>query len=304
MASSHFMTMVMLQLQLIVLVAAGFFLSKKGTITAAGRKCMLDVLINYILPCNIICSFQIEMTREILGSCSTVLVLTCLVQAFYLLASRVLYPGETEKRLACLRYGTVCSNAGFLGLPVVTGFYGAMGTLLTSVALIPQRVVMWSAGLSLFTHADGKDVIKKVITHPCIVAVYIGFALMFLGNPTLPAFLQKTLDCSSASMLCVSMLCIGGILAEAGRVQIDKTLIWYTFVRLLLIPLVVFLALSALHVEEMVVGTMVLLSGMPTGSMTAVLASKYDQDAAFASSMVCVTTVASIVTLPVLCLLL
>ena len=289
-ASSHFITMVMLQLQLIVLVAAGFFLSKKGTITAAGRKCMSDVLINYILPCNIICSFQIEMTREILASCSTVLVLTCLVQAFYLLASRVLYPG--------------CSNAGFLGLPVVTGFYGAMGTLLTSVALIPQRVVMWSAGLSLFTHADGKDVIKKVITHPCIVAVYIGFALMFLGNPTLPAFLQKTLDCSSASMLCVSMLCIGGILAEAGRVQIDKTLIWYTFVRLLLIPLVVFLALSALHVEEMVVGTMVLLSGMPTGSMTAVLASKYDQDAAFASSMVCVTTVASIVTLPVLCLLL
>ena len=305
MTTSPFETMAALQAQLFLYIIAGFVLTRIGTITPAGRKSLSDLLINFILPCNIICSFQIDLTGGILASCGVMIAVSLGVQLFYLLSSRVLYPGASAGRLACLRYATVCSNAGFLGIPIIGGVYGAMGTLLTSVLLIPQRVVMWSAGLSLFTRTDGKSVLKKLATHPCIVAVLIGFVLMLGGNPTLPAPLQKALSGASGATTCLSMLVIGSILAGAEHIDLkDRMMWWYTLVRLVLIPLAVFAILSLLPIDPMVRGVMVLASGMPAGSTTAILAARYDGDAPFASCLVFVSTLLSLITLPVLCLLL
>lgn len=300
-----FDTMLQLQLQLFLFILAGFVMTRRGIISAAGRKSLSDLLIDFILPCNIICSFQIDMTREVLTTCGLILVLATGAQGVYLVLSRVLFRGETQERLACLRYGTVCSNAGFLGIPIIGGVYGAMGTLLTSVALIPQRIVMWSAGLSLFTHTDGKAIVRKLLTHPCIVAVFIGFGLMLAGNPALPSFVQKTIGGASGCTTCLSMLVIGSILAGAQRINLaDRTLWLYTCARLALIPLAMLLIMTLLRVPTMVRGVMVLMSAMPAGSTTAILAARYDGDAPFASCMVFVSTLGSIVTLPLLCLVL
>lgn len=299
------MTMAELQMQLFVLVIVGFVLTKNNTITPAGRKSLSDLLINFILPCNIICSFQMELTGDVLASCGMILVLACAAQIFYLFISKIIFPGAPAERLACLRYAIICSNAGFLGLPIIGGVFGPMGALLTSVALIPQRVVMWSAGLSLFARADGKSVIRKLLTHPCIIAVCIGFALMLCGNPALPGFLQKALSGASSSTTCLSMFVIGSILAGAEHVNYkDGMMWWFTFVRLILIPLLVLAVLAPLPIDRVVRGTMVLISGMPAGSTTAILAAKYDGDAPFASCLVFVSTLLSLFTLPLLCLVL
>ncbi|MGN0775552.1 MAG: AEC family transporter [Candidatus Ventricola sp.] len=305
MTTSPFETMAALQAQLFLYIIAGFVLTRIGTITPAGRKSLSDLLINFILPCNIICSFQMDLTGGVLASCGVMIAVSLGVQLFYLLASRVLFPGASPERQACLRYATVCSNAGFLGIPIIGGVYGAMGTLLTSVLLIPQRVVMWSAGLSLFTRTDGKSVLKKLATHPCIVAVFIGFALMLCGNPALPGPLQKALSGASSANTCLSMLVIGSILAGAEHIDLrDGMMWWYTLVRLVLIPLAVFVVLFLLPVDPMVRGVMVLASGMPAGSTTAILAARYDGDAPFASCLVFVSTLLSLISLPALCLLL
>lgn len=300
-----FVTMTTLQAQLFIFMLAGFILRRAGVITAEGKKSLSDLLIDFILPANIICSFQLDLSAELLTSCAAMLVISIVCQFVYLLVSRVIYPGAPRERLACLRYGTVCSNAGFLGLPIIGGVVGSMGTLLTSVALIPQRIVMWSAGLSLFTKTDGKSVLRKLATHPCIVAVFIGFALMLAGNPTFPDFIQKSLSGASGCTTCLSMLVIGSILAEARHINWkDKLMWWYVAVRLVIIPLIVFAALALLPVDPLVRTVMVLMSAMPAGSTTAILAARYDGDAPFASCLVFVTTLLSMVTLPLLCLFL
>ena len=303
--SSSFEIMVSLQMQLFLFVLAGYVLTRIGTISPAGRKSLSDLLINFILPANIICSFQIDLTGEILKSVGVMIAVSLGVQLFYLLISRFIYPGQSRERLACLRYATVCSNAGFLGIPIIGGLYGPMGTLLTSVVLIPQRIVMWSAGLSLFTTTDSKSVIKKLATHPCIIAVVIGFVLMLTGNPALPVPLQKALAGASSCNTCMSMLVIGSILASAEHINFkDGMMWWYTLARLVLIPLAVLVLLAPLPIDPMIRGVMVLASGMPAGSTTAILAAKYDGDAPFASCLIFLTTLLSLITLPLLCLVL
>ena len=83
--------------------------------------------------------------------------------------SATLYEKVEKERRTVLQYATVCSNAGFLGNPVAEGIYGSMGLLYASIYLIP----------SYFTESTSKrDLIKKVVTHPCIIAVGIGLTIM------------------------------------------------------------------------------------------------------------------------------
>ena len=103
---------------------------------------------------------------------------------------------------------------------------GQMGLALASIYLIPQRIVMWSAGVSYFTKGSNrKQVIKRVLTHPCIVAVFLGLALMLTGMK-LPSFLDAALKDIGNCNTAMSMLVIGTILAEVKPKQmLDKSVL-------------------------------------------------------------------------------
>lgn len=294
-----------LQGMLFLLVAAGVVLRKKGVLPEGAKAILTDLVIYLILPCNIINSFFIEFNLEILKGFAVILTIASLIQIGCLMFAKVFYNREPESRKKVLQYGTVCSNAGFMGNPIAEGVYGAEGLMYASIFLIPQRIVMWSAGVSYFTESpDRKTVVKKVLTHPCIIAVYIGLFLMITRLP-LPAFLQNTIKSVGGCTTTVSMVLIGAILAEVEPGSIlDWGIVKYAAIRLFLLPLLVYVSCRAFHVKPLLVGVSVLLTGMPAGSTTAILASKYDGDYIFATKCVVVTTLLSLVTIPLWCMVL
>ncbi|KEZ88027.1 AEC family transporter [Lacrimispora celerecrescens] len=294
-----------LQGMLFLLVAAGVVLRKKGILPEGAKAILTDLVIYLILPCNIINSFFIEFNLEILKGFAVILTIASLIQIGCLMFAKVFYNREPESRKKVLQYGTVCSNAGFMGNPIAEGVYGAEGLMYASIFLIPQRIVMWSAGVSYFTESpDRKTVVKKVLTHPCIIAVYIGLVLMITRLP-LPAFLQNTIRSVGSCTTTVSMVLIGAILAEVEPGSIlDWGIVKYAAIRLFLLPLLVYVSCRAFHVKPLLAGVSVLLTGMPAGSTTAILASKYDGDYIFATKCVVVTTLLSLVTIPLWCMVL
>ena len=215
--------MLSLQAQMLLLLAIGIFLTKKHIITEQGRACLTDLLLFLILPANIIQSFRIEFNAEIFRSTRDILILSIVLQVFYGVICAVCYDRYAFARKAVMQYGTVCSNAGFLGSPLTEGLFGGVGLLLTSVYLIPQRIVMWSMGVSYFMQDDAaaspggrtrhRAVLCKTLTHPCILAVFVGMALM-LTQCQLPAFLGKALQCTSNCNMTMSMLLIGAIIGS------------------------------------------------------------------------------------------
>ena len=294
-----------LQGMLFLLVAAGVVLRKKGILPEGAKAILTDLVIYLILPCNIINSFFIEFNLEILKGFAVILTIASLIQIGCLMFAKVFYNREPESRKKVLQYGTVCSNAGFMGNPIAEGVYGVEGLMYASIFLIPQRIVMWSAGVSYFTESpDRKTVVKKVLTHPCIIAVYIGLFLMITRLP-LPAFLQNTIKSVGGCTTTVSMVLIGAILAEVEPGSIlDWGIVKYAAIRLFLLPLLVYVSCRAFHVKPLLAGVSVLLTGMPAGSTTAILASKYDGDYIFATKCVVVTTLLSLVTIPLWCMVL
>ncbi len=296
----------MLELQgtLFLFIAAGIYGNKKGIITNQNRKKFTDFIIEIILPCNIINSFLIKWSYDVLKNCAVVLIIAVLTQIFYILFSKLLFKKAARERRAVLQYGIICSNAGFLGNPIAESVFGSQGLLFASVALIPLRFAMWSSGLKLFTDTDGKSTARKLLTHPCIIAVAAGFLLM-LSQVELPSFFLKALSGIGGCNTAVSMIVIGSILAEIKIKEImNKELFYFSAVRLIAIPLVVLAVLKLLSVDNLVTGVIVLLSAMPAGSTTVMLAEKYNGDAGYASSCVFLSTVLSLLTIPLISFLL
>lgn len=286
-----------LQLTMFAMMFVGLILRKMNIITIEGKKCITDLVINVILPANIIKSFMIEFNREIFWNFFSILMISIGVQILCTFLSRILYRKESSNRRKVLQYGIVCSNAGFLGNPIAEGVFGSMGLSLASVYLIPMRIVMWSAGVSYFTESpDRKTLVKKVMTHPCIVAVFIGIFLM-LSQITLPGFLTSSIVSLSNCNTAMSMIVIGTILSEVDfKTMLDKTVLSYSFLRLCILPLIVFVVTMFLPVDSLVRGVATLLTAMPAGATTAILAAKYDGDAIFATKCVVFSTVLSLAT--------
>lgn len=295
--------LLVMQTTMLVLLVAGFVLVKAHVMSSHFRKELTDFIINFVLPCNIIKSFLIEFDMQIMKDCFVILLVSCATQVFTHYLGKLLYARAPDGRRQPLLYITQISNAAFLGSPIVEGLYGAQGLLYTSIYLIPQRIMMWSFGVTCYSGVRGKGIVKKVLTHPCIVAVFIGLILM-LTQLSLPVWLEKPLGMVSSCNTALSLLVIGGVLAELDpRSVFSKQSVFCCFVRLLLIPLVLLCGCAALRLEPLVMNCAVVLAGMPAPLTAAMLASQYGKDEKFAVSVILLSTVASMVTVPLLCLL-
>lgn len=289
-----------LQVMMFLLMAVGVVLRKMDIITKEGKGMLTDLVIDLILPCNIISAFYMPMDHSVFVSGVEILIISILIQIFCTFISGILYRKVPKEKRMVLQYATVCSNAGFLGNPVAEGLYGSVGLLYASVYLIPQRIVMWSAGVSYFTECPSKkEVVKKVLKHPCIVAVEIGIVLM-VTQVQLPGFLSSAIENVGGCTTAITMMLIGTILTDVDmRHILTRTTVAYSFIRLAFIPAVVFAGCWLANIDSVVAGVSVTLAAMPAGTTTAILAMKYHGDEEFATQSVVLTTMLSMAAIPI-----
>ena len=123
--------------------------------------------------------------------------------------------------------------------------------------------------------------------------------LLPVSVPPLVSDCLRTIgSCNTA----LAMILIGGIAADMDTRLLPHMDTWYfSAIRLLVLPLLVFLVCKALDMDPMVQNIAVVLTAMPAGSTTSILALKYEGDAPFASACTALTTVLSLLAVPVWC---
>ena len=158
--------------------------------------------------------------------------------------------------------------------------------------------------MSVFLKGHKQNVLKKIITNPCIVVMFIGAAIMSSGI-VLPEFMTRTITGISNCNMPLSMMLIGMFLAEINpKGLIDKTMVFYTGIRLIGIPLIIFAITAFLPIDPMLRGITVIIAGMPAPITTALLSAKYGGDEKYATGMIFLSTITSLFTLPIWCLFL
>jgi len=285
---------------ILIIIAVGFITTKMGRFSAKARADLTDVVIYIILPCNIFSSFDSGITTEILKQSGIILLISLGMQLLYMIINRVAYNNIPPDRRVVMKHATMINNATFMGLPVIESVFGHTGVLYGAVILIPMRIFMWTSGLSLYTKVDKKSSFKTIITHPCIWAVFLGFAYA-LAPFQLPSFISGAISAFGRSITALTMFLVGTILGEVDiKTVLAKDSFYHAFFRLIAIPAIIFGVLTLIGVDPLVRGVAVLSSAMPTATTTVILAEKYKQDVTFASKTLFITTILSMITLPVI----
>ncbi|NLI59837.1 MAG: hypothetical protein GX375_00200 [Clostridiales bacterium] len=156
----------------------------------------------------------------------------------------------------------------------------------------------------LFSRNKEQTSIAKAVINPGTVSVVIGM-VVFLFPIELPNPVSQVLDMVGSMTAPLSMLIVGALL---GSIDLKSIFIGFdayygSLLRLILMPMIAILALSPLGIERELLGVCVVVTAMPAAANTAIFAEKFDGDSILGSRSVGLSTILSIITIPLIMML-
>lgn len=301
---------------LFLLIVAGYVVKKLNVVTEQIHREISSLVMNVALPAMIINSMNFKFSPEVLMKSGQLVIAAFVIYTCTILLS---YPltrliGAKGNRRDIFQYVLVFSNVGYMGYPVINAIMGERGVFYTAIYNLAFTLLVWTFGVHLMTRnpAEGSDTaienslmdqFKRVV-NPNLIALAIGFVL-FLFSIELPAAVSATIKMIGDTTTPLSMMFIGFILSDVSiRDTISDLQVYLvSAMRLLLLPMAVFLGFKLLNITGDLVTVAFVSTAMPAAANTAILAAVYDNDYQLGSKVIFVSTLLSVITLPLMILL-
>ncbi len=292
-------------IMLFLIILAGFYARKRNIITGDMTGKLSVMLLQITQPMLIISSFNFEFSGEMLRNAVLVLVMSFCIHLFFMLTAKFLFVRYPRRIRSVLQFAAVFSNCGFMGFPVLESIFGSRGVFYGALYVIPFNVLALSYGAMIFSGKSDKDTIKKILTHPVIISVGIGM-LLFLFNISLPGPIARAVSMIGSMTSPLSMLIVGSLLAALPMREMFRGSEVYvgSAIRLIILPLLVYGLLRLMRLPQDVFHVCVILSAMPAAANTAIFAERFGGDASLSSRVISISTILSILTMPLIFLLL
>jgi predicted permease len=277
---------------------AGFIAGKFKILEDKGKASMTNLVLFVTLPCTIVDSFKIDYDSSLLKAFGITLAIALAAQAVAQLASVVLFRKQPREKRSVLRYGLIVCNSGFFGMSVISALFGGFALSIGAIYLIPQRFAMWILGIPVFTNRKQRHALLRTFIHPCMIAVYIGLALMVFRIPV-PSAIADPIDAIGGCTMPLSMLLVGSILSETKlKNLLDPNIFFYCLVRLAVLPGIVFLGCLLIGIDAGIMQVCVLMAGMPAAATTGLLSLAYGADEKLGTSIIVTSTIFFFLLLP------
>lgn len=299
----HFLVVLGQVMTLFLLMGVGFGLTKLGWLTQAGTSEMTTVLLYVVTPCIIIDSLQTTWDPELLH---TLTLGTAAVIGLYVLdipLSLLFFRKRPPQLQAPLRFGSIYGNTGFMGLPLVAAVLGDDALIFAVATLIIFNVFTWTHGILLMGGRAAFSA-KKLFLNPGVIAVAIGLPL-FLTGLRLPGPVYTAVGFLGDLNTPLAMVLIGSQMARADLLATFRAGNLYaaSFIKLILIPLLSALLLLPLGLDPVFYTATVILTAAPTAGTTSIFAERFDRSPVQTAQLVTLSTLLSIVTLPLMAVL-
>ena len=281
-------------------MAIGGLLFQKGLITKEGSKSLANLLLYVVLPCVVVKSFCVARTPE---RTSGLLVSFLAALGILLLAMAVSHLLFQKNPID--DFGAAFSNAGFMGFPLVAAVQGSEAIFYAAGFVALLNALQWTYGQSLISGDPGYRSPKAILKNPLVLSLLLGM-LIFCFEIPVPAIASDLLAALAALNAPLAMVILGVYLAQTDPKTLfnDPHLYVVAAARLVLIPLLTILMLKLLPAEYAAIATtLVIVAAAPIGSNVAVYAQKLGKDYAYAVRGVCLSTLLSAITMPLLMLL-
>ncbi len=290
---------------MLLLMCVGVVLKQKGYLSDEGTQGISVVLNKVGVPANMIILLQREYSAEIMrgfwlaagGALAMCVAATAL---FYVLGrfARMRFP-----QIGLFVGGGVFSNILFMGLPLVLAVYGTEGAIYCISVTFVSNVYFYTVCTFFLSKGCGakktlRQMGKDIVTNWICISAVLGL-ILFTHSILLPQPIADVLQYATDANICLSMIFIGAVLANAGlsKAFCNRQVLLFCLASLILMPILTRVVMAP-FLSGMELGILVLLMGTPTAAVLPAYASVCGNDAERASAYVFVSTILSAVSLP------
>jgi predicted permease len=294
------------------MMALGFIMKRTKLSSERLPGDLSNIIIYFAQPALIIRTYIRPFDKSILMGALWVLLISAVYHGLIFALTLFFFKKAPERTRKVYRYGVLFSNAAFLGIPLVMSVAGDVAVLYVCIFVIAFNIYAWSVGCYIYT-GDKKYISpRKMFINPATVPTYIGLIFFFtpLGTCT-PSFVTELLTYVENLLVPASMLLVGLRFAELDfrNAFKDKYLPLALVLRLFAAPLIAFALMSLISLcgaslSDDVRITVMICSSTPVAVFANVMAEKFGGDSVTAGKFVAVSTLLSLVTIPIVSLLL
>lgn len=288
-----------------IMIIPGIILSRKNIISKDQTEGINTLVANVTWPCLVINGMQIPFSKEILWDSGFIFVALVAVFIFAFFMGKVLTKliSMEKERTYLFIFMLIFANTGFMGIPVTQAILGEEAVFYASILEMVQDIFLFTLGIMLIQFSTGAAMradVKQFLS-PGLVGVLIGFFL-FLFDIQLPGFLGKSVEIVGDSTTPLTMIIIG---LQLGRMKWseligDRSIYWLSFFKLLIVPALTCLILFYWMGETSLMAKVIIMEmAMPVAACTTIFTMLYKGDVEFATKGVLLSTLFSILTLPI-----
>ncbi|MFK4302072.1 MULTISPECIES: AEC family transporter [unclassified Paenibacillus] len=314
----------------VFIILLGFFCRKKGIFNAAVGKLLSKVVLTVALPALAFNSFMQDINPIMLKQGMNVLIWGILIYIILIFISKPFFLSYDKDKQDVLRVLTIFGSTTFFGIPIVGAIYGPTGVMYSSIFNIGYRIFLYSYG---YIKMSGLKMelknLKTMFLNPIVIATFLGlfvwllqgylpqmsvatedgaiqqFAFLRIDQTAVWLFKPMTYLAGLASPL--AWLSIGSTLGEISfkSAATDKTSWYYSIVKVWLVPIVNIILLALLtvshilSVDSVALSTIVIMMATPTATVAAAYAISFDKEAILTSNASLLSTITSVVMIPV-----
>ncbi len=289
-----------------IIIIVGFAATKLKLLQKEQVAALAKVVTNTILPFVVFVNIVGVVSRDqLLGAWYVLVADACVYIVLIPLAFIVAKLARLKTdRSRALQMNTIFGNVAFFGIPMTLAVFGQAGMFYIALLTMLDLLLIWTYGVWLCTPPSGERFrfsvsnLKNIITPP-LVAIVTGIILVVTGI-TLPDIVMTAFRTISSASTPLPFIYIGGMLALTNWKEfLDyKEIGLIILVKMFAFPILVNFVLKLIGLPEVVIGVFTVITGLPTIVISPMLARRFGSDDKPYMAAVVVTTVASLVTMP------
>ena len=286
------------------LMAVGWVAFRLRWIRDDALKGMTNLLLYLVSPAVILLAFQRPFDAGRLLTVGVVFLIDLVVFAITIGIARVAMNARLVRDPAtrtALRFGTVYTNAGFIGIPLTQAVLGQDGVFYAVTFIAAFTIFVWTHGMALFGAGGepGLRRLRRVLLNPGIVSIVLALVL-YVTRVHIPSPVSDVVGYLASMNTPLSMIVVGVNLAAFSlRSVFSDRLAWYgTAVRNVVVPAVFVVLLWFVPIDPVARMAILISVGAPVGAMIVIFSVRHDADPRFATRLLCLSTLFSVLTLP------
>ncbi len=292
-------------LNMFLMIIVGYVIYKTHLADHEGNKSISNILLLVVTPAMLMESlFSMEYSAQILRNFFVSIVLGFLTH-FLVIAVTGLCLGKKDRNpnVGMERYLAVYSNCGFMGIPLVSAVFGAEAVLYMAGYMISFNVLTWTHGLIQITGETSVSQVIKGLLSPTVICTFIGI-IVFVCRIPVESHVLKAISYIGSMNTPLGMIVAGIVLGETGLHGVLKKprLFLVTALKLFAAPaaafVVLFLARKVVPVSDELFYAILIPAACPAATTGTMMALRYDKDYEYSSQVFVVSTLLSMLTIP------